>query len=303
MSGQRTLPLKGLTVAVTGSRRAKELAHLIISFGGIPYIAPTITIQVQSESTKPIQRFIKLALDGKIDFLLVMTGPGTQRIFDEATSLGLHAQLVDVLNKVTIIARSAKPLRVLSENGIRKVSRPNTETVKACFELLLNRDIVHKRVAVCWHGSNYPELTRELESSGAEIIELMTYKYSTQPDERGQGLLRTLGFDYVQPDTRKVRELIEDMAESRVHAITFTSPPAVDNLFLIAQQYGIVDMLRNALNDHVVTVAIGPTTRTAIERHGVPVRVVPDTYKIGPMLTALVTYVTKTQLLATITNN
>ncbi len=299
---QRTLPLKGLTIGVTGSRRAKELAHLIISFGGIPYIAPTITIQVQNESTKPIRRFINLALDGKIDFLLVMTGPGTQTIFDEATSLGLHGQLVEALNRITIIARSAKPLRVLSKHGIRNVSRPNTETAKACFELLLKRDIAHKRVAVSWHGSHYPELTRELQSSGAEVIELMAYKYSTQPDERGQGILRSLGFDYVQPDIRKVRELIDDMAEGRVHAITFTSPPAVDNLFVIAQQDGIIDTLRNALNDRVVTVAIGPTTRTAIERQGVPVRVMPDTYKIGPMMGALINYVTKTRLLPTIPN-
>ncbi len=231
-----------------------------------------------------------------------MTGPGTQTIFDKATSLGLHGQLVDALNRVTIIARSAKPLRVLSKNGVRNVSRPNTETAKACFELLLKRNIAHKRVAVCWHGSNYPELTRELESSGAEVIELMTYKYSTQPDERGQGILRSLGFDYVQPDTRKVRELLDDMAEGRVHAITFTSPPAVDNLFLIAQQYGTVDTLCKALNDHVITVAIGPTTRTAIERHGVRVRVIPDTYKIGPMITALINYASKTENVATITN-
>ncbi len=36
--------LKGLTVAITASRGALELAHIISNLGGIPHIAPTVRI-------------------------------------------------------------------------------------------------------------------------------------------------------------------------------------------------------------------------------------------------------------------
>jgi len=45
-----------------------------------------------------------------------------------------------------------------------------------------------------------------------------------------------------------------------------------------------------------VTVAIGPTTKLTIEKYGVHVKVVPDTYKMGPMMTALVRYVEQLNL-------
>ena len=44
--GVLVMPLRGLTVAITGSRRASELAHLVLTFGGVPYVAPTVGIDV-----------------------------------------------------------------------------------------------------------------------------------------------------------------------------------------------------------------------------------------------------------------
>jgi len=40
------MSLSGITVAITSSRRASELASLVRKFGGVPYIAPTIGIEV-----------------------------------------------------------------------------------------------------------------------------------------------------------------------------------------------------------------------------------------------------------------
>ncbi|HZD36621.1 MAG TPA: hypothetical protein VE130_15565 [Nitrososphaeraceae archaeon] len=42
----KPLSLSNLVAAVTGSRRAQELARIIRSFRAIPYIAPTIGIEI-----------------------------------------------------------------------------------------------------------------------------------------------------------------------------------------------------------------------------------------------------------------
>ena len=50
--------LAGLTIAITGSRRASELAHVVISFGGQPYLAPTVGIEARQDITEEAEFFI-----------------------------------------------------------------------------------------------------------------------------------------------------------------------------------------------------------------------------------------------------
>ena len=58
----KALPLRGLTVAITGSCRASELAQLITNFGGKPYVAPTIGIEARPDISKEAEAFIRLSL-------------------------------------------------------------------------------------------------------------------------------------------------------------------------------------------------------------------------------------------------
>lgn len=46
------MPLDGLTVAITSSRRAGELARIVENLGGKPYIAPTIGIEADLKTQK-----------------------------------------------------------------------------------------------------------------------------------------------------------------------------------------------------------------------------------------------------------
>jgi uroporphyrinogen-III synthase len=59
------MSLSNMTVAVTGSRRANELAHIIKSFGGKPYIAPTIGIEITKDLTEQGKEFILKILGDK----------------------------------------------------------------------------------------------------------------------------------------------------------------------------------------------------------------------------------------------
>ena len=291
----RNNPLDGLTVAITGSRRANELAHLVTSLGGRPYIAPTIAIQAPNKMKTRIHHFITEVLERQIDLILVMTGPGIQAIMDESKKIN-REQFLESLRQIPIIARSGKPQQVLSKHGISEnVTLPAHETVEACFELAIAHNVNAKRVAVIWHGASSGEQVIKLRTAGAQVLEISTYQYSDEFDKNGTDLLESLGYKYVEPNARRIFELIDDLVKGDVDAVTFTSPPAVDNLFDIAIGHDHEEDLRKALNN-VVIVAIGPTTKQTIEKHGVHVKVVPETYKMGPMITALVRYVEQSNL-------
>ncbi len=292
----RNLPLDGLTIAITGSRRANELAHLVTNLGGRPYIAPTIAIQAPNTMKTGIRQFIAEVLERKIDLVLVMTGPGIQAILDESKRINREQQVLEALRQIPLSARSGKPQQVLARHGINQnVTLPPHETVEACFELALAHNVSAKRVAVIWHGTSSDEQVERLQTAGARVLEFSTYQYSDEFDRNGTELLESLGYKSVEPNIRKIFELIENLVKGDVDAVTFTSPPAVDNLFDIAAEHDCAEDLRKALNN-VVTVAIGPTTKLTIEKYGVHVKVVPDTYKMGPMMTALVRYVEQLNL-------
>jgi uroporphyrinogen-III synthase len=101
-----------------------------------------------------------------------------------------------------------------------------------------------------------------------------------------------MGFQYVEPDEKKVVKLIEDMAAGKIHVITFTSPPSARNLFAIAKKHKMNDVLKKAM-EKVAVAAVGLPTASSIEKNGVSVDVMPEVYKMGPMMKALAEYVQK----------
>ena len=81
------MSLRGLTVAITGSRRASELAQIVENFGGKPYIAPTVGIEANlSEPNKSITEFINRIVKQDADYVVFMTGPGVFSLMTLARS-------------------------------------------------------------------------------------------------------------------------------------------------------------------------------------------------------------------------
>jgi uroporphyrinogen-III synthase len=63
------MSLSNLNVAVTASRRAYELAQVITSFGGRPYVAPTTGIETEGE----VSNFIQRITECRPDYVVFMT--------------------------------------------------------------------------------------------------------------------------------------------------------------------------------------------------------------------------------------
>jgi uroporphyrinogen-III synthase len=284
------MSLAGLTVAITGSRRASELAHLITSFGGRPYLAPTVGIEARQDISKETEFFINKILEEKIDYVVFMTGPGVYSLMVTAKNLGLEKEFTKALQTTTVVARSFKPKIALANHGIKTDIIPKENTAQGITTLLKSFNMVGRNIAVLWHGSYSPLLKNELNAVGANVFESSTYKYSFELKESGASILKMMGFKSIPPDEQKVVKLLEDIGKGLIDAITFTSPPSARDLFKIAETYHRKKLLQNHLNKDVIVVAVGPSTMKAIEENHVHVDVIPEVYKMGAMIKSLTDY-------------
>jgi uroporphyrinogen-III synthase len=278
--------LEGLTVAVTGSRRASELAQLITNLGGVPYVAPTVGIEVQADADRETERLIRDILGREIHYAIFMTGPGVYRLMSTAERLGVGQELVEALNRTHVIARSQKPQRVLERYGVRVSLVPVDNTSEGIAVEMVKRDLMGKDVAVLWHGNSHAGLQETLHRQGAKVFEAVTYRYALELEERGAAVLAAVGFKSLPPEEQRILELIRDAGLGKIDVITFTSPPSARNLFSFAAGHGLEEDLGRSLNERVLVVAVGPPTRRAIEEHAVQVDVMPEVFKLGPMMRA-----------------
>lgn len=284
-------PLAGIRVAITGSRRASELAHVIKSFGGIPIIAPTVGIEIRQDVTKKVDHFINTILEERMDYIIFMTAPGVYLLMSNAKNLGLDKKFVEALQQITIVTRSLKPKYALANHGIKTDFIPDENTAEGIAKLLKNHDMINKKVAILWHGSYSSLIRDDLDRAGAKVFELSVYTYSVKLKENSANILKAMGFSYETPHESKVVNLIEEANKGLIDAITFTSPPSVHDLFKIAEAHHMKDSLQLLLNKDIIVVAVGPSTRKALEEEGVRIDVMPSIYKMGSMVKSLSDYV------------
>jgi uroporphyrinogen-III synthase len=295
-SSAASRPLEGLTIVVTGSRRAPEQAALVENLGGTPYVVPTVGISIPSDDSE-IEPFLRelVGPDGA-DYVLFMTATGVRAMMMAAERLGLRRVVLDALNssRTAVVARSGKPRRELAGAGIKVDASPPADeaTSTGILRLLRERGLAGKSVAILWHGSKNPALREAIMAAGGRrVLECLTYRYSTSLEPEGAEVLRSVGFRYSAPEEERVVRLIHEIIEGgrRIDAVTFTSPPAVSNLFEVAAEHGLEERLQEALKERsdILIAAVGPSTRAELEEHCVRVDVMPGVSAMGTMMNAL----------------
>src|SRR5687768_3412853 len=185
------MSLAGLTIAITGSRRASELAHLITSFGGRPYLAPTVGIEARPDISKEAEFFINKILKERIDYVVFMTGPGVYSLMSTAKNLGIEKKFAEALQNTTVIARSLKPKIALANHGVKTDVIPEENTAEGIAKLLKSFSMAGSNIAILWHGSYSPLLKNELHAMGAQVFESSPYRYSLELKESGARILRS----------------------------------------------------------------------------------------------------------------
>ena len=136
-------------------------------------------------------------------------------------------------------------------------------------DVMIAAGVAGKTVAFQRHGDDSPDAIARLSNAGAEIVEVPVYRW------------------ILPSETEPAERLIDAVINRQVNAVTFTSAPAVRNLFLIADDTGRSDAVREALSSEVIAVVVGPVCAGAAIELGIRDPIMPDRFRIGPMVRSL----------------
>lgn len=285
------MSLRGITVAVTSSRRASELADIVRKFGGIPYIAPTIGIKNNSQLNSECNHFIETISNERMNFFIFMTGVGVFNLFQNLQKLYKLSTVNEKLQDTVVIARSNKPKMELRKFGIKTNFIPSINTIDGILNLLKRFDVKNKNIGILWHGDSSSSFKKKLVSRGANVFDFSSYSYSARLEQTNASMLEEMGYDYVAPNEEKIKMLIEDIMKGTVDSITFTSPPAVKEFFEFAIRSNKIESLLDKLNSNVLVVSVGPSTSKMLARFHVLADLMPTTYRMGSMIKELADYI------------
>ena len=146
--------LSNLNIAVTASRRAAELAQVIRSLGGKPYIAPTTGIKREERTPIDVSKFIELSKESKPDYVVFMTGPSVYSLIDLSSELGKKELLINILQSSILVARSPKTQMSLFIFGLKPILIPKSG-LHVCWSVKTRRrygsDEEENSNSLTWH--------------------------------------------------------------------------------------------------------------------------------------------------------
>jgi uroporphyrinogen-III synthase len=254
-------------VLVLESRRARELASIVESYGGRPVVAPSMR-EIPLESNTEALAFADAVLRQEFDLIVLLTGVGTRALLDLVDQVrGQRDTFVEALGRIPIAARGPKPTGVLREIGLTpwlQAPEPNTwrELVAALDERAEEMPLRARRVAVQEYGAPNPELLQALQERGALLTRVPIYQWA------------------LPEDLEPLRAACRALAAGSVDVVLLTTGTQVNHLLEVARQLGLADGVRAALNQAVVA-SIGPTTSETLRQEGISVDLESSHPKMG----------------------
>lgn len=262
-------PLEGFTVGVTADRRAEEQAELLTRRGAKVLHGPSIRT-IPLVDGEALAAATTALIERPPDVLVLTTGLGTRGWLAAADGLGLDDALRAALASTRIVVRGPKAAGAALAAGLDVSWQATSEQAVEIVERLGAEGVTGLRIAVQRDGGAEPTVAGALAALGAETVDVPVYRWAP-PD-----------------DPRAALRLVEAACDGRLDAVTFTSSPAVDNLFAIADAAGLAEPLREALRLRVRAVCVGPVCAATAARHDVPDAVQPVRARVGAMVQALV---------------
>lgn len=255
----------GLRVLSLESRRSNEMAKLIRTYGGEPFVVPAMR-EVPLESNRQAMEFVDALIAGKFDLVVFLTGVGVRALVEIADKAGRREESLGALKKVKVAARGPKPVAALKELNVPvAVVAPEPNTWREMVDALdagFGDSLAGFHVAVQEYGVPNPELLEALTRRCLEVVRVPVYRWAMPED--------------VQP----LREAVLGVMGGNVDVVLFTAAAQVIHLFQVAAEMGSVDELRAGLRSLVV-VSIGPTTTEELTQHGVTPDFEPSHPKMG----------------------
>jgi uroporphyrinogen decarboxylase len=257
-----------LRVASLESRNAAEMARLIEKFSGRPFVSPSMR-EVPIEHNREAVDFANRLLTGEIDVMIFTTGVGFRHLLAAVEKHVDRQRYLHSLADITTICRGPKPVAAMAEVELKpthRVPEPNTWR-----ELLATIDagvpIANHTVGLQEYGITNRSLIAGLEARGAKVVNVRVYQWD------------------LPADAKPLEENIRAMVAGERDVAIFTSGHQVANLLRMAQQLGMEQPLREAI-ERMAVASVGPTTSEMLREHELPVDIEPEHPKMGPLVAA-----------------
>ena len=260
--------LAGYVVGVTADRRADEQIELLRRRGATTLHGPSIKT-LPLDADQELRSITEQLLHNPPDYVIANTGIGMRGWFAAADGWGIGDELTDALSTSRIFARGPKAAAAAHAAGLEVASRAASERLDEVVKLLLEEPLRGTRIAYQEHGDEPGTALAPLSDAGAKVIRVPIYRWIV-PDD-------------VAPALR----LIEAIASKRLHAVTFTSAPAVRNLFELAAVHGLDTTILRAFNESVVAACVGPVCSGQAVDEGIERPLVPVRARLGLLVRAL----------------
>ena len=264
--------LNGRVLAFVEARMPDEMASLVRRHGGVPYSAPALQ-EIYLRDDPDVQNLVSDVCNDGVHTMVLLTGVGTRALVETADSMGCREEFLGALDRLTVVARSPKPARVLRQHKIHiDVMPPEPYTSEDLVHSMSGLDLSGRQVAVQRYGGPSSFLVRSLRERGAEVREVTLYTWGL-PEDRSP-----------------VERLVDDLGRGEISGLAFTSQPQVPNLLTIARDAGREDLLLNALNGPVTVASVGPVCSRRLREFGINVDVEPDHPHMGNLVLAVAEY-------------
>ena len=263
-----SLPLSGLSIGITAERRAEEQAELFHARGARTVCGPTVRVFSLADDEE-LRAATLDVVRRPPDYLLASTGFGMRTWLAAAESWGHRSELLEALSRARIANRGAKAASANGGVGLREWWRAPGERFEEVVARVLEEPLAGTRVVLQLHGMPEPDAVAQLEKAGAEVLTVDAYRTS------------------LPVDLAPARALIDKACAQRLAAVTFTTAPAVHNLFTIARGTGQADQLRDAFNGPVVAACVGPVCAEGALDEGIADPLVPTRSRLVPLVHAV----------------
>lgn len=260
-------PLTGYTVGVTAARRREELTALLTRRGAQVIEAPVLRILPLADDLA-LREATDRCLAAPLDYVVATTGVGWRGWMSAAEGWGRGAALTEACRGALVLSRGPKATGAVRASGLDEGWSPATETTDGLLGWLLARPLAGRRIAVQEHGVRLDAFAAALRERGAEVISVPVYRWA--PPE----------------DPWAVHRLLDQTVRRHVHALTFTSAPAITALLAAAESEGLREALLDALRGDVLSVCVGALCARPFTELGLPV-LHPERGRLGTLVRLL----------------
>ena len=258
--------LAGRRIGITADRRWAEQAELFRRRGAEVVHGPTLRT-VDLSASDELRTATSNLLQNPPDVLVVTTGMGFRMWLAAADGWGVGDGLRGALAGGRVVARGAKASSAIKGAGLEVWWQSPDETMAGIVDRLGGEDLGDARLALQLFDPRGHPSTSALREMARELVEVPVYQWALPADP--------------EPALR----LVAEAAEGRLDAVTFTSQPAVYQLFALAAREDREGDLRRVFNTGTVLAAcVGHVCAAAAREEGIEQPLWPE----PPRLVAMV---------------